>query len=490
MKILIISHTYLPALNGQAVFTTNLAEGLVHQGHHVRVLVPAIDRPKFTLQNGVEIQTISAIDLRFIHKDLSLAFAFQFQVDKLILDFQPDLIHLQDPSPVSQTFLNVAKRHHIPVLATHHPGPAIWAPYLPGNSSFVKKMVVPVIWSFFMHYLNKADRVAAPSRAAGNMLEEHGVHTPVKPISCGVHLEEFHKLRQNQLVLREKFGLPLDKKLYVYVGRLDEEKKVDVLIKALPLIKDSSIFLVIAGTGLKSQYLQDLVTSLKVDKKVTFLGNIQRENVPDLYSACDVFVMPGDVESLSISTLEALACGKPVIAADAMALPEMVHNRQNGFLFRSGDPNNLALKMDWMSASSGRWGEMSSASLRIVKSHRFSNTITAYEQLYNQMIAEKAVPEPTRFFPPLARWLENYHFLFTIVQWAALVVILIISLISQNRPVLAAPGEPVININPEVIADIKHFLNVLKQIDLPNHQANGLQIIFQDFKIILNSLKI
>ena len=490
MKILIISHTYLPALNGQAVFTTNLAEGLVKQGHHVRVLVPAIDRPKLAIQNGVEIQTISAIDLRFIHKDLSLAYVSQFQANKLILDFQSDLIHLQDPSPVSQTFMNVAKRHHIPVLATHHPGPAIWAPFLPGNSSLVKKMVVPVIWSFFMHYLNKADRVAAPSRAAGIMLEAHGVHTPVKPISCGVHLEEFHKLRQDQSVLREKFGLPLDKKLYVYVGRLDEEKKVDVLIRALPLIKDSSIFLVIAGTGLKNQYLQDLAASLKIEKKVIFLGNILRENVPDLYSACDVFVMPGDVESLSISTLEALACGKPVIAADAMALPEMVHDRQNGFLFRSGDSSNLALKMDWMAASSGRWGEMSSASLRIVNSHRFPSTISAYEQLYSQMIEKKAIPEPVWNFPPLAKWLENYHFLFNIIQWAALVVILIISLISQNRPVLAAPGEPVISINPAVIADIKHFLNVLKQIDLPGHQANGLQIIFQDLKIVLNGLKI
>jgi len=488
MRILIISHTYLPALNGQAVFTTNLAEGLVNQGHQVRVLVPAIDRPKFVIQNGVEIQTISAMDLRFIHKDLSLAYAFHFQANKVIQDFKPDLIHLQDPSPVSQTFLHVAKRSHIPVLATHHPGPAIWAPYLPGNKPLVKNLIAPMVWSFFTYYLNKVDRVTAPSLAAGNMLKAHGIHTPVKPISCGVHLEEFHKIRQDQKVLREKFGLPLDKKLFVYVGRLDEEKKVDILIKALPMVKDPSIFLVIAGAGLKSKYLHDLVSSLEINKQVIFLGNIQHENVPDLYSACDVFVMPGDVESLSISTLEALACGKPVIAADAMALPEMVHDRKNGFLFRSGDSGNLAQKMDWMSASSGRWSEMSSASLRIVNRHRFSNTITAYENLYTEMILKKSIPEPAWNFPPLARWLENYHLLFTVVQWAALVVILIISLISQNQPVLAAPGESVISINPEVIADIKHFLNVLKQIDLPGTQANGLQIIIQNLKIILNGL--
>ena len=67
MKILIVTHTFAPALNGQAVFTTNLAEGLVENKHQVRVWVPAVDRPAFEICNGVEIQTISALDLRFIH---------------------------------------------------------------------------------------------------------------------------------------------------------------------------------------------------------------------------------------------------------------------------------------------------------------------------------------------------------------------------------------------------------------------------------------
>jgi glycosyltransferase involved in cell wall biosynthesis len=493
MRVLIISHTYPPALNGQAVFTSNLAEGLARQGQQVRVLVPAIDRPAFEMRNGVEIQGVSAIDLRFIHKDLSLALASRSQAERILQEFKPDLIHLQDPSPISQVCLQLAKQRHIPVLATHHPGPAIWAPYLPGDKPVVSKLIVPLIWFFFIHYLNKADRVCAPSQAAANMLATHGVKKPLKAITCGVRLEEFDTTAPEQPLLRKKFGLPPDKKLFVYVGRLDEEKKVEVLIGALPLLKDPASLLVVAGTGTRQKSLQDLAAALAVADRVIFLGNVQRAEIPDLYSACDIFVMPGDVESLSISTLEALASGKPVIAANAMALPEMVLDRKNGFLFRPGDSADLARKMDWMAAGAAGWAGMAAISRRIVQRHSFPATIQAYEALYRHMIENPPQEKPAWSLPPLPvlpGWLGNYHFLFTMVQWAALLAIVIISLLTHNQPVSAAPNEPILVLNPEVVADIRHFLNVLKQFDFPDHQANGMQLIFQNMKFLLNELKL
>ncbi len=272
MKILIITHTFAPALNGQAVFTTNLAEGLVENKHQVRVLVPAVDRPAFEIRNGVEIQAISALDLRFIHKDLSLAFAFHRQIDQLITDFQPDLIHLQDPSPISQSAMKIAKNRNIPVLATHHPGPAIWAPYLPGDNPIVKNIVVPLVWKVFMHYLNSADWVSAPSRAAAKMLQNHGVMKNISPISCGVRIEEFTGNELPQVALRNKFGIPLDKKIFVFIGRLDEEKKVDVLIDAMSFVKDNQVVLVLAGNGLKNGKYHQLVATLGLGERIQFLG--------------------------------------------------------------------------------------------------------------------------------------------------------------------------------------------------------------------------
>lgn len=488
MKILIITHTFAPALNGQAVFSTNLAEGLVENKHQVRVLVPAVDRPAFEIRNGVEIQAISALDLRFIHKDLSLAFAFHRQIDQLITDFQPDLIHLQDPSPISQSAMKIAKNRNIPVLATHHPGPAIWAPYLPGDNPIVKNIVVPLVWKVFMHYLNRADWVSAPSRAAAKMLQTHGIKKNISPISCGVRIEEFTGNDLPQVALRNKFGIPTDKKVFVFIGRLDEEKKVDVLIKAMSFVKDKQVILVLAGNGLKNSKYHQLVTTLDLGERIQFLGSVQRQDIPSLYAACDVFVMPGDVESLSISTLEALACGKPVIAANAMALPELVRDGRNGYLFQPGNPHDLASKIDKIASNSQAWPEMSKFSQLNVLSHQLSNTISSYEKLYQKMMVNKVTRKQARYLFPIPGWISNYQLLFSIVEWAALAVILLISLITRNQPVSAAPYETAIQFNPEMMDAIKHFLSTIRQLDLPDHQANALQIFFQNLQVLLNRL--
>ena len=488
MKILIITHTFAPALNGQAVFTTNLAEGLVENNHHVRVWVPAIDRPVFEIRNGVEIQAISALDLRFIHKDLSLAFAFHRKIEQLMNEFQPDLIHLQDPSPISQSALKIAKNKNIPVLATHHPGPAIWAPYLPGENPIVKNIIVPLVWNYFIHYLNRADRISAPSRAAVKMLQNHGVKKTISPISCGVRLEEFTGSNSPQPALRKKFGLPPDKKIFVFIGRLDEEKKVDVLIKAMSFVKDNQVVLALAGNGLKNGKYHELVASLGLCERIQFLGSVQRKDIASLFGASDVFVMPGDVESLSISTLEALACGKPVIAANAMALPEMVKDGHNGYLFQPGNPIDLAKKMDVIAANRQAWPEMSQFSHLKVLDHQLSNTISTYEKLYQKMIINKVPRKQAWYLFPIPGWISNYQLLFSIVEWAALAVILLISLITHNQPVSAAPFEPVIQFNPEMVAAIKHFLNTIEQLDLQDNQANALQLIFQNLQILFSRL--
>ncbi len=191
--------------------------------------------------------------------------------------------------------------------------------------------------------------------------------------------------------------------------------------------------------------------------------------------------MPGDVESLSISTLEALACGKPVIAANAMALPEMVQDGRNGYLFQPGNPIDLALKIDTIASNSQAWPEMSKFSQLKVLDHQLSNTISTYEKLYQKMMVNKATRKQAWYLFPIPGWISNYQLLFSIVEWAALAVILLISLITRNQPVSAAPYEPVIQFNPEMLTAIKHFLNTIQQFDLPEHQANALADDFSKF---------
>jgi glycosyltransferase involved in cell wall biosynthesis len=473
MNILIASHTYWPHLNGQAVFTTNLAEGLAAVGHNVTVLVPSVAREQVEVHNKVTVQTTPTIDLRFIHRDLSITFAMIKQINNIFDRIKPDLVHLQDPEPVSQLVMRVAKKRNIPVVATHHPGTSIWAPYLPGENQIVKKLVVPVIWNFFLNYLNKVDQVSVPSKASAKMLISHGLKKPVRPISCGVRLSQFVEYKKadsnpvNNLLLDPK------KLKFIYIGRLDEEKRVDVLIHAMKKVRNPDIRLLLAGGGSKEKNLRELVDSLNLQDRVIFLGNVSRLQVNDILHTCDVFIMPGDGESLSIATLEAMACGLPVIAADSMALPELVQNGKNGYLFQPGNANDLAEKIELMASMERNWPAMSAHSYKVVQNHQLNLTIERYERLYLQVIRQRKTQLTQKSPIAIPGFLMNQNILFFAAQAGVILVILLVTLFFQHRPVIASVDPKIDLISDDMLASIQRLIVILKKIDLPEYQANG-----------------
>ncbi len=473
MRILIVTHTFAPALNGQAVFSSHLAESLAARGHFVRVIVPAIDRPAFERKNGIEIQAIKGLDLRFIHKDLALAFALPGQAMQILREFQPQLVHFQDPAPISQILLWAARKLHIPTIATHHPGPAIWAPYLPGENWFVQRIIAPIIWQYFIGYLNRMAVVVSPSQASMRMLNAHGIRHPSIPVSCGVWIDK----RSDQVPAHSYPGLATinsaNKQSFLYVGRLDPEKRVDVLIEAFARIRNKSAYLLLAGSGASQESLQELVLKYRMQERVIFLGRVERAKIGELLAASDVFVMPGDSESLSIATLEAIAAGKPVIAANAMALPELVQDGWNGYLFAPGDAVDLAGKIDLMIGQQQLWPLMAARSISKAEPHTLTHAVESYVSLYQYLLSQP-LPQPRPWLYPLPRWVVNSGWMLGAAQWAALLIILIISLVMRNHPVVAAPLDKVELINPVVIAEIKQFLTLLKHVNISNGQANGL----------------
>ena len=477
MKILIVSHTYWPHLNGQAVFVTNLAEGLVERGHQVTVLLPSTERPSLEVRNGVSLETTPSIDLRFIHKDLNISYAPVVKIKAIFDRLQPDLVHLQDPAPVSQLARQIAKKRGIAVIATHHPGPAIWAPYLPGENPLVQKIVVPIVWSSFLSYLNKVDQVTVPSRASARMLLMKGLHKPVRPISCGVNLENFNGLsvKTCEAVDNKKLAAGILK--FLYVGRLDEEKRVDVLIRAMGKVKNQNIQLLLAGDGSKEKMIHRLVDELNLEDRVIFLGRIERSQVANILLDADVFVMPGDGESLSIATLEAMACGLPVIASNSMALPELVKSGKNGLLFQPGNEDDLAEKMDQMAATPGRWKQMGIIGKEMVQNHQLSSTIDGYEKLYTQMQSHQ--PQEVHKQVPLntprqvTAFMFNSNLIFFMVQFAVIITILLLTLFSQNSPVIAAPNNKIDLISDDMLAGLQKLFTIIKQIDLSNNQINN-----------------
>jgi glycosyltransferase involved in cell wall biosynthesis len=136
----------------------------------------------------------------------------------------------------------------------------------------------------------------------------------------------------------------VEKNYILYLGRLNKLKGVDLLIEALPRVYDraGTIPVYIAGTGPESEMLRDLVKKREVDKTVSFLGFVEGKRKASLIRNAGVVVLPSRFENSPLTVLEAMACGRPVVAARVGGIPELVIEGSTGLLFEADNTVQLA----------------------------------------------------------------------------------------------------------------------------------------------------
>ncbi len=395
MRIAISGQTYYPGNNGQAIFTIHLAEGLARAGHEVAVIVPA---PDFSYRvetiQQVQVHQVHSIPLNWIHNGTFLNAFSAAKIAEIFRQFRPDVLHIQDHYFLELSAVQVARRMHIPILGTNHFLPENLLPYLMWLP-LPRSWKVRFLWETMLMTYRKVNLVTTPTRTAAGILGHQKLGVPIIPISCGVNTDLFcPQPVADRAALRKRFGLDADARIFLYVGRQDREKRVDLPIRALAeLLRSDAIRergevqLAIAGQGSAAAEFHALAATLGVEDRVKFLGYVPGEQLPDLYRVCDVFCMPSPEELQSIATLEAMASGKPVLAANARALPELVSPGENGQLFTPGSVSSLMQAMTWALEQQSEWQQMASASRIRAEHHSLHNTLIRYLEQYQKLAA-------------------------------------------------------------------------------------------------------
>jgi 1,2-diacylglycerol 3-alpha-glucosyltransferase len=382
MRILITSSTYAPCFNGQAIFTANLAEGLASRGYEVCVVTPSeVQKPYQIDRNGVCIAGVSSFALKSVHNHSYASVFPDCEVRKIMAHFRPDIVHLHDHYPLSYSVQKYALQQGVPVIGTNHFVPENLAPYVPFLPS-------RLLWWWMKLTFNRLDVATAPSCTAVEILKSQGLTTPVYPVSCGVNLDRFHFDPQvDRKKLRQRYGLDQNRLTFLFVGRVDGEKRVDVLIRAVKKLQRSDIQLAVTGSGAALPTYQAMAKELGVQDQVRFTGFVSDADLPLLLNSVDVFAMPSEAELLSIASLEAMASSLPLLAARSKALPELVTNGKNGYLFKAGDVDDAARCMELLASHPEQLKQMGAASLAQVQSHSLNNVLKRYEELYSACLA-------------------------------------------------------------------------------------------------------
>ena len=391
MRILIATDTYYPHVNGVSYFTQRLAVELSLKGHTVAVIAPG-EKFKHTLQNHKKIAFYGMPSIPiFISKfRFSLPLFIKKKIKDIIEEFNPQIIHLQGHIIIGRLVLDVARSKKIPVIATNHFMPENLVHFLPVPEK-IREQIKKYAWRDLGKVFKEVQMITTPTKSAANLIKDCLPQT-IQVISCGIDLKKFNP-KNKQLSFYKKYHLP-QKPSLLYVGRLDKEKNVDFVLRAVAqALKSIDFHFIIAGIGVELKKLKRLAEKLSIQEKITFLGFVPDKDLSALYCVADCFVIAGIAELQSIVTMEAMASGLPILAVNAVALPELVHDGKNGFLFELNNPINLAEKIITILSNKKLQQSMAKNSLKIISSHNIEKTISAFEKLYQQLINNNSTNE-------------------------------------------------------------------------------------------------
>ena len=265
-----------------------------------------------------------------------------------------------------------ANKRGIRVVATNHTMPDNMMQF-----TLIPKAIQPAMLRVFMQALKnsfiRAESITTPTRRAAEFFEEMTGITGVHAVSCGIEMANYSPNFE-----------PRTENVVLFIGRIEAEKQIDRLLRAVARLDPKlDVHVEIIGDGDQRRHLEGLAHELGIRSNVHFAGKAPEEYLKRQLHRATVFAMPSIAELQSIATMEAMASGLPVVAADAMALPHLVRHGQNGYLFQPTDVDEFAARLtDVLTASPEELERLKRESLRIVSAHDIQRTLTTFESLY------------------------------------------------------------------------------------------------------------
>jgi glycosyltransferase involved in cell wall biosynthesis len=415
MKIVISTDLYYPMINGVAQFSRNLAGGLQKRGHEVVVLAPSITgdyEVERDEEYGFRVVRLSSRKLYFypdqindipeakefmgvrmpqiLYKNgLHVSFNAGSEIRSFLDGFEPDIIHDQTPGPVALSVFRYAKKRDVPLVSTDHAYPDNFTSqlHLPW---IMKKPIDSVINKYFVSFLKRSEYGTMPtSQAVSDLIpkKRHRFKVPVEALSNGIDLSRFSPGKADDEIYK-KYNIAKTKPTILYIGRIDPEKSLDVLIEAFALVlkKIPNAQLVMVGDGASRNDLEKLAEKLDISKSIRFLGRIIGSDLPKLYRVGKVFAITSKTETQSIVIMEAMATGLPVVAVRAGAIPELVWNNKNGYLCTPDNPTEMARNLTKILKNSLLQRKLSKTSLENIKKHDIGYTLTRFEEIYQTVL--------------------------------------------------------------------------------------------------------
>ncbi|GAB4005863.1 glycosyltransferase family 4 protein [Nocardioides ultimimeridianus] len=343
VRVLVVSESFLPQINGVTNSVRRVLEHLQAEGHEAELVAPTGP----ATYAGFAVTRARGANLPF-YRDFRIGLETQRRLRAVMLRFRPDVVHIASPATLGYQAARAAQELGIPAVAI----------YQTDLVGFAERYDVPggarAAAALTRRIHTQVDRTLAPSSASIAQLRELGV-PEVYRWARGVDTALFRPEARSQEL---RSSIAPGRKLVGYVGRLAAEKELDLLTA---IARDPGHELVLVGGGPEEQRLRGLLPDAH------FLGLLHGEDLAAAYASLDVFVHTGRHETFCQSAQEALASGVPVVAPRSGGPIDVVADRVDGFLYTPGDRRTLHRLVTTLVADDALRARMGAAGLAKVQ---------------------------------------------------------------------------------------------------------------------------
>jgi glycosyltransferase involved in cell wall biosynthesis len=342
MRIAVVTETWPPEVNGVALTLAKLVHGLCQRNHAVQLIRPRQDKNETALaQDDMSELLLTGLPIPR-YPQLKLGLPSKKALIRAWTLRRPDLVHIATEGPLGWSALQAARRLRLPVTSDFRTNFHSYSKHY--GVGWLRKPIVAYLRKFH----NNTACTMVPTHLLKSELQKLGFDN-LRVVARGVDTEMFNPRHRSE-ALRQSWGADADTLVLLSVGRLAPEKNLDLVIKTYQALRAAQrpVRLVLAGDGPYRAELQARCPD------AVFLGMCDHQTLSSIYPSADVFLFPSLTETFGNVTLEALACGTPVLAFDSAAASELVQNDRNGWLVQGEREEDFLAKALEMTRDTAR----------------------------------------------------------------------------------------------------------------------------------------
>ena len=333
LRIALFSGNYNYVRDGANQALNRLVGYLLRQGAKVRIYAPTVDKPAFEPTGDLVSVPAFKIPTR---EEYRVPRALTKEVRADLEAFAPNVIHVASPDIVAHRAVTWARKRGIPAVASVHTRFETYLQY------YRLQWLEPTVRALLRRFYRRCDAIVAPAESTAAILRAQRMGSDISIWTRGVDRDQFNPERRD-LAWRRARGIGDDDMVVAFLGRVVMEKGLDVFSDAVQAARARGVALkvLVIGDGPARPYFEQRLPD------AVFTGQLTGAELATALASADLFLNPSVTEAFGNVTLEAMACGLPVIAAAASGTTSLVRDGDTGTLV---EPTDIAAYADALQA--------------------------------------------------------------------------------------------------------------------------------------------